>query len=170
MAVREILLLGNPKLYELSQPITEGELATVRHTVEDLHDTMMAFKERHGRGRAIAAPQIGVMKRLVYMHIDDPHVFINPVLVNRSEEMIELWDDCMSFPDIVVRVRRHRACTIVYKDMDWHEQRLELHGDLSELLQHEVDHLDGILAVQRAIDDRSIAMANQILPRGGRLG
>jgi peptide deformylase len=169
VAVREILLLGNPKLYELSESIVESELDLVRDAVEDLNDTMMAFKAQYGRGRAIAAPQIGVMKRLVYMHIDHPHVFINPVLVDKSSEMIELWDDCMSFPDIVVLVRRHRTCTVVYRDMDWREQRLELRDDLSELLQHEVDHLDGVLAVQRAIDDRSIAMANQILRRGGGL-
>ena len=165
MAIREILLLGNPKLYQLSEPVRETDLEDLRAVVVDLHDTMMDFKKRHGRGRAIAAPQIGVMKRLVYMHIDKPVVFFNPVLDKESEQMIELWDDCMSFPELVVRVRRHRSCRVTYRDQDWTERQMSLEGDLSELLQHEVDHLDGILAVQRAIDDRSFALMREIQSR-----
>lgn len=162
MAIKRILKLGNPMLYERSQPIVAGEVASLAGLIEDLHDTMLDFRARYGRGRAIAAPQIGVLKRLVYMHIDRPKVFINPVLGEQSPELIELWDDCMSFPDIVVRVRRHRQCVMTYRDVKWRQRRLDLVNDLSELLQHEVDHLDGVLAVQRAIDDRSFAMASEI--------
>jgi peptide deformylase len=79
MAIREILLLGNPKLYEISLPLGKYELDTVAGLVEDLHDTLLDFRRRYGAGRAIAAPQIGVMKRLIYMHIDRPVAFINPV-------------------------------------------------------------------------------------------
>ena len=75
--------------------------------------------------------------------------------------MFELWDDCMSFPDLVVRVRRHRSCRICYRDLDWIEREWQLEGDLSELLQHETDHLDGILAVSRAIDGASFALRSQ---------
>jgi peptide deformylase len=162
MAAREILLLGNPRLHEVCEPVRRDELDDMRGVVADLHDTMMAFRERYGVGRAIAAPQIGVMKRLVYMHIDgESTVFINPQLFDLSDEMIELWDDCMSFPDLLVRVRRHRACRIRFRGLEWTEKELALEADLSELLQHECDHLDGILAVARAIDAQSFALRSQ---------
>jgi len=161
MPVRDILLLGNPKLYETCAPVEPIELESLKPVITDLHDTMMDFRKRYNRGRAIAAPQIGVMKRLIYMHIDKPVVFINPVFKDNSDEMITVWDDCMSFPDLLVKVRRHKSCTIVYKDMDFKERQMRLVDDLSELLQHEVDHLDGILAVSRAIDPHSFALESQ---------
>jgi len=101
------------------------------------------------------------MKRLIYMYIDGPTVFMNPQLVDKSQEMMTVWDDCMSFPDLLVRVKRHQTCTIRYFDLDWQEQQMLLEDDLSELLQHEYDHLDGILAVSRAIDRQSFAFKSQ---------
>lgn len=159
--VKEILLLGNPKLYESSQPVKQSELVGLKEAVNDLHDTMIDFREQYGAGRAIAAPQIGVMKRLLYMFIDKPVVFINPELRDMSSEMMTVWDDCMCFPELLVKVERHKTCTIVYRDMDWNQREMFLEGDLSELLQHEYDHLDGILAVSRAMDEHSFALRSQ---------
>ena len=161
MTVREILKLGNPLLYRVSEDVEESELQDIRGVVQDLHDTMMDFRQRYGVGRAIAAPQIGVMKRIVYMHIDFPVVFLNPVLKNKSEEMIDLWDDCMCFPDLLVRVQRHMSCTIEYLDLEWKQQSMDLEDDLSELLQHEYDHLEGILATMKALDEKSFASTTQ---------
>jgi peptide deformylase len=161
LAVRDILQLGNSRLYEVSEPVLQSELDAMQSVVADLHDTMMDFRQRYGAGRAIAAPQIGVKKRLIYMHIDKPTVFINPVLDDKSEEMIEVWDDCMCFPNLLVRVRRHKTCLITYRDLEWNECALPLTDDLSELLQHEYDHLDGVLAVSRAIDERAFALRNE---------
>lgn len=152
---RTILLLGDPALYEVSEPVTEEELPQLRGVVEDLHDTLMAFRRKYHAGRAIAAPQIGVRKRLLYMCIDHPVVFLNPVLEPLGTETMEVMDDCMSFPGLLVKVRRARRCRIRYRDMDWNQQEMVLEGDLSELLQHEYDHLDGILATMRAMDSRS---------------
>ena len=162
MAVKEILLLGNPKLYNVSVPVAQDQLDHIKPVVKDLHDTMMDFRNNYGVGRAIAAPQIDVMQRLIYMYIDKPVVFINPELDQKSDEMITVWDDCMCFPDLLVQVQRHKTCRIIYRDMDWCEQKMYLQDDLSELLQHEYDHLDGILAVSRAIDSRSFALRNQL--------
>jgi peptide deformylase len=161
MAVREILKLGNPRLYETSTPVERAEVPAFQPVVRDLHDTIMDFRERYGAGRAIAAPQIGVMKRLVYMHISEPVVFFNPVIELQSDAMMQVWDDCMCFPDLLVKVLRYRTCRITYRDLDWNEQTMRLEGDLSELLQHEVDHLDGILAVSLAVDARSFALRSQ---------
>jgi peptide deformylase len=163
MSVKPILLLGNPRLYDISEAVLQEELNPMREVVSDLHDTLMDFREQYGVGRAIAAPQIGVMKRLIYMSIDGQStVFINPALENKSKEMIEVWDDCMCFPDLLVRVKRHRSSRIVYGDLSWRKREMDLDGDLSELLQHEYDHLDGILAVSRAIDGRSFALRSQL--------
>ena len=162
MAVKEILLLGNPLLYETSLPINSEELDEIEVIVQDLHDTMMAFRAKYGVGRAISAPQIGIMKRLIYMNIDHPVVIINPTLVDLSEEMITLWDDCMCFPDFLVRVSRHKRIKVLFRDLQWAEQSLELEGDLSELLQHEYDHLDGILAFSRAIDHHSYSLRSAL--------
>jgi len=161
MAVRDVLLLGNPKLYEICEPIERKEVDNLPSIVQDLHDTLIDFKKRYGTGRAIAAPQIGMIKRMIYMYINEPKVFINPVLTQKSKERMVVWDDCMCFPDLLVKVKRHQRCGITYKDMEWKEQTMILEGDLSELLQHECDHLDGILAVSRAIDKFSFALRNQ---------
>jgi peptide deformylase len=161
MTIRDILLLGNPKLYEVSEPVQEEDLKELPAVVSDLHDTLLEFRRKYGAGRAIAACQIGFAKRLIYMFIDRPVVFVNPSLENRSDEMMEVWDDCMCFPDLLVKVLRHRRCAIRFRDMGFREQTMRLEGDLSELLQHEYDHLDGILAVSRAIDGYSFALRSQ---------
>ena len=156
--VQKILLLGDPKLYEISTPVEREELPSLRGTIDDLFDTLVDFRARHGLGRAIAAPQIGVARRLIVMKIDKPFVFLNPTLTFPDEEMMEVLDDCMSFPGLFVRVMRHRRALLRYRDEHWEEKELSLEGDLSELLQHGYDHLDGILATMRAIDNRSFVM------------
>jgi len=161
MEKSKILLLGDPRLYEISQEIKKEECKDIALIVKDMHDAMMSFRAKYNRGRAIAAPQIGAMKRLLYMHIDRPVIFINPEFTWKSPELIELWDDCMSFPDLLVKVKRHASCKLKFRDLDWQEHVWDLSGDLSELLQHEYDHLDGILAVMRAIDEKSFALHSQ---------
>ena len=170
MAERDILLLGNPRLYQVSQPVTPADVPGLLPVVEDLRDTLLAFRRRWGVGRAIAAPQIGIARRLVYVHLEgtpsahlapQPMALFNPVFVWRSPETMTLWDDCMSFPELLVRVRRHRACRLEYRDSDWRPHVWELEGELSELLQHECDHLDGVLAVSLALDGRSFAWRSQ---------
>lgn len=155
MSVRKILLLGNEELYKVSEMVKEQDLKEIKKVIEDLHDTLMDFRERYKAGRAIAAPQIGYFKRIIYMNIDKAVALINPKIEYIDDEMMEVWDDCMSFPELLVKVKRHKKCKIHYKDLEWKDNVLKLEGDLSELLQHEYDHLDGILAVQRAIDNKS---------------
>jgi len=136
----------------VSTEVEYADLDLVRNWAKDLDGIILQFRAHYGAGRAVAAPQVGIFKRLICMHIDAPVVIINPELSNMSAEMLELWDDCMCFPSLLVRVRRHRHCTLHFRDLEWNEHTWDLSDDLSELLQHEVDHLDGILATQRAID------------------
>lgn len=162
MAIREILKLGNKALYEISREVSFDEMDYVRGVIQDLHDTMMEFRRQYGVGRAIAAPQIGEKIRVLYMNIGEPLPFINPRLVFEEDEMMEVWDDCMCFPNLLVKVMRYKKCRIEYRDVHWNEQSMTLRDDLSELLQHEYDHLDGILAVARAIDGQSFAFRGEI--------
>lgn len=154
--IREILKLGDPKLYVTSTEYQKEHLKEIEETIRDLHDTIMEYKRIYGSGRAIAAPQIGVQKRLLYMYIDKPVVLINPVLTFSSDEMMTVIDDCMSFPGLLVKVKRHKECIVDYFDLNWNRKQMRLTGDLAELVQHEYDHLDGILATMRAVDEKSL--------------
>ena len=153
--LQDILLLGDPRLYEQCEPVKQEELPELAPIVNGMANVILEFRAKYGAGRAIAAPQVGVMKRLVVMNIDQPIAFYNPELFDFSEEKMEMWDDCMSFPNLLVRLQRHRQCKMRFRDQNWQEQIWNLEDDLSELLQHECDHLDGILATMRALDDRS---------------
>ncbi len=153
--LKDLLLLGNPKLYEVSEPVLKSELPLVEEWVADLHNVMKEIRARYKFGRAIAAPQLGIMKRVIYMNIDKPVVFINPEFTYLSDEQFEVWDDCMCFPSLFVKVMRHKELTVKYLDENWQQQEWKMKDDLAELLQHEYDHLEGILCTMRAIDDKS---------------
>lgn len=156
MGVKEILLLGNENLYEICKEVSKDEIDKAKQIVKDLHDTMMNFKGKYGFGRAIAAPQINELFRIIYINFDDNSItLINPRLEFIDDEKFKMWDDCMSYPGLEVRLYRYKKCKIYYKDLEWNDCILESTDDLSELIQHEYDHLDGILAVQRAIDNKS---------------
>jgi peptide deformylase len=161
MPVKPMLLLGHPDLYKISEEVKKSELESIKLVVTDLHDTLIDFRKRHNKGRAIAAPQISVHKRIVYTYLDEPRTYINPTIYNKSRKIVTIWDDCMSFPEIIVKVNRHDSIRINYRDLDWREHDESLQGDTAHLLQHEVDHLDGILAIKRAVDHKSFALASQ---------
>jgi peptide deformylase len=166
MAVREILLLGNPLLWQPSQAVAEAQAAETRAIVADLADTLADFRLRNGFGRAIAAPQIGAQRRILFVNMrdgSDPFALINPVITRASAEQFELWDDCFSLPNLLVRVRRHVEIDVRFLDQRGAERSLTATNDLSELLQHEIDHLDGILATDRAIDSRSLALRSEVM-------
>ena len=155
---REILLLGDPRLYEVSEEVKYEEIERFRPVSTDMFDCIRGIRRDYGFGRAIAAPQIGIKKRLICMLTDRPYVIINPSLEFIGDEKMEVMDDCMSFPNLLVRVQRYRHCILRYRDEYWQEQEMPMDDDMSELIQHEYDHLDGILATMRAIDNRSFVM------------
>jgi peptide deformylase len=154
MAVKEILLLGNPVLRTPSARVRHFATPRLRRTVKDLSDTLADFRRRRGFGRGIAAPQIGVQERVIYLEEAGP--LVNPRITRRSRQMMTLWDDCFSFPDLLVKVQRHLRVSVEYHDKTGRKRTLAAEGGLSELLQHEIDHLDGILAVDRALDPACI--------------
>ena len=155
---REILLLGDPRLYEIAEEVEKEELESLKPVFTDMFDCIKGIRRDYGFGRAIAAPQIGVGKRLICILTDRPYVIINPALEFLGDDTMELMDDCMSFPNLLVRVRRYRHCILHYRDENWLEQTMRIDDDMAELIQHEYDHLDGILATMRAIDNKSFVM------------
>jgi peptide deformylase len=159
MPAKSILELGNPLLWEKSSPVADPRSDETRLIVRDLSDTLAAFRRERGFGRGIAAPQIGVLQRVIFIRMPDGFCgpLVNPKIVGASDRHMELWDDCFSFPDLMVRVRRSEEIRVRYQDESGAEHELEAAGDLSELLQHEIDHLDGILATDRAIHPRAFA-------------
>ncbi len=154
-SLNDLLLLGDPRLYQTCEPVNETDLPHVAGWVADLHDVMNAVRARYNFGRGIAAPQLGIMKRVVYLNLDRPIVLLNPELTDHSDELFELWDDCMCFPNLLVRVKRHAQVTVRYRDEHWQPQVWRVHDATSELLQHECDHLDGVLCTMRALDQHS---------------
>jgi peptide deformylase len=151
----DILKLGDPRLYQKCVPVEKSELASVKDWVRDLHEAMEDIRDKYGFGRGIAAPQLGIMKRLFYLQLDKPYIIINPELHGLSEDMFTMWDDCMSFPNLLVKVRRHQSLTLKYLDENWQPHSWQVDGAVSELIQHEFDHLEGILCTMSTIDSQS---------------
>ncbi|MXN64102.1 peptide deformylase [Stappia sp. GBMRC 2046] len=157
--IASILRFGDPRLKEVCEPVSRQSIETeLAAEAEQLLRTVHAFRARYGWGRAIAAPQVGIMKRMIAMVLDGrEHVLINPTMTWASEARAEVWDDCMSLPEIAVRVQRHYSVTVRFRRLDGREEAFEKADfSLSELLQHELDHLDGILMTDRMRPTSSI--------------
>ncbi len=154
MAARRILQLGDPLLRSVSLPVAPR---TAGEVLRDLEDTLAEFRRTHGFGRAISAIQIGAAARVIFMHVDGVrYELINPEFTWRSPDFFELWDDCFSFPDLMVRLQRHTGVWLTHENRDGSTAIIEAAGALAELIQHEMDHLDGVLAVDRALDRNSL--------------
>src|SRR5689334_24685780 len=109
MPQRDILQLGNPLLWQPSARATDIAANQTQALIRDLSDTLAGFRERTGFGRGIAAPQIGALQRIIFIRMQPAgftSALVNPEIVWSSPERMELWDDCFSFPDLMVRVSR----------------------------------------------------------------
>jgi len=157
-----VLILGNPILRETSQWITDFENKT---DFIELKKELEEFRRINGFGRGIAGIQIGIKKRIIALNFGEgPFVIVNPKIVYRSSELFTMWDDCMSFPDLLVRVERSKTINIRYQDEDGNNREWnDIEQATAELLQHEMDHLDGILAIDRAIKKTDIIYRSEYL-------
>lgn len=162
MALKEVLMLGNPELRQESRPIRQFDQDLAR-IIKDLKDTLLHLQEEKEIGRALAAPQIGYKKKVVYANLlEEEIIMINPEIVWYSEEEFEVWDSCFSF-DIAffVKVKRSREIIVQYQNAAGAEVERTFSGDLSELFQHEIDHLLGRLATDLLIDNEGIMMRSE---------
>ncbi len=169
MAVRTVLQLGDPGLREIAARVADPTAPEIRALVQDLADTLAHWRASTGYGRGIAAPQIGAAKRVIFLQLSgaEPWPLVNPEITWRSEEKIVVWDACLSFLSIFMQVQRHREITLRYQNLrgEWQEVHASEQRDLSELLQHEIDHLDGILAIDRITDMRTMCTREEFEKR-----
>ena len=165
MPVREIAKLGNPILRKKCRRVDNPKSTETQNIVRDLFDTLADFKHAHGFGRGIAAPQIGKALRIIVVNVDEPVAMINPRIVESSQTMMTLWDDCFSFPELMVKLRRHKSIEVTYTDLEGHRQRINVTEKMSELLQHEIDHLDGVLSIDRALSSEAIILTSEYKKR-----
>lgn len=164
MPVQRIRQLGDPILRERSAAVSSVEAA--QPVLADLRDTLHEFQRANKFGRGISAVQIGELVRLIYMEVDGTtYCLHNPEFEMLSAEQFEMWDDCFSFPHLMVRLLRSEHCRIRYQDEQGVFRTLEASGPLSELIQHEMDHLDGVLAIDRALDRDSFCTREEYLRR-----
>ena len=178
MTIHRIRLLGDPILRARCEPITKPGSTAVRVIIDDLRETLRDFRGRHGYGRGIAAPQIGAPVRIIYLEFtdaedDDGLVLINPEVVDIGNEDFTVCDDCFSFPNMLVRVQRAFRVRVRYQDTKGAAHERDFEGGEAELIQHELDHLDGVLAVDRphGLDPFCLKQEwNRLHSREGRYG
>jgi peptide deformylase len=153
-----ILTLGDPRLRVVCRPVQDVAAPEFLREKARLKAALDAFRAERGFGRGIAAPQIGIPRRFIAVNLGQgTQALINPAITWRSPETFTLWDDCMCFPDLLVKVRRHLSISVAFVNEQGQPQLWEQVGQAaSELLQHELDHLDGVLATDLALDSRSL--------------
>ena len=168
MAIRPILIAPDPRLKAVSAPVETVD-AEIRKLVEDMADSMYAAE-----GIGLAAVQIGVAKRVIVMDLDqkdgkkDWRVFINPKITRASEEMATFEEGCLSVPEIWDDVERPARIKAEYLDLDGKTVEIEADGMLATCLQHEMDHLEGVLFIdhfsrlKRSIALRKLAKAKKL--------
>ena len=169
MPLKPILQLGNPILRKKSLPVASPNSPEIAALIQDLADTLAHWRATTGYGRGIAAPQLGVLQRVIFLQLpgEKPWPFINPEIIERSREKIIVWDACLSFLSIFMQVERNREITVRYQDEAGAPREFRAGDDrnLSELLQHEIDHLEGILAVDRIVDTKSLCTREEFETR-----
>src|SRR5215467_8075636 len=169
MPIRPILQLGDPLLRQKCSRVSNPASRQTRELVADLADTLAHWRAATGYGRGIAAPQLGVLERVIFLQLPQarPWPLVNPKIIARSRQKIVVWDACLSFLSIFMQVERHREITVRYQTMEGEtvEVKAGAARDLSELLQHEIDHLDGVLAIDRVTDVKTIVTREEFEKR-----
>jgi len=175
MAIRPVLRMGDPRLLRLSDRVLEYDTPELHALLADMHDTMASLD-----GAGLAAPQIGASWRVVIFGTDAPNprypdaeivprtVLINPELTPLGTQMEDGWEGCLSVPGMRGLVSRYRQ--LRYRGVDQHGRTIDrqVSGFHARVVQHEVDHLDGILYPMRMTDLSQFGFAEELFP-GQRL-
>jgi peptide deformylase len=175
MAIRPVLRMGHPLLQQVAVPVERYGTAELRELVADMDDTMRALN-----GAGIAAPQIGVSLRVVIFEVTrNPRypqaapvpytVLINPELELLGDERDEAWEGCLSVPGLRGVVARHTSLRYRGYDLGGRSIDRTVTGFHARVVQHEVDHLDGILYPMRVADMRRFGFEDELFPDHGAL-
>lgn len=179
MAVRRILNMGHPLLREVARPLTREEIGgeALRRLVDDMVDTLRDYG-----GVGLAAPQVGESVRLAIIEVAGAptrygdlspmplSVFINPVVEVLDRATAGYWEGCLSVPGLRGFVERPQHVRIRYTDLLGEARELELRGFPATVFQHEFDHLDGRLYVDRLADTRLLAFEREFERYHGSIG
>ena len=147
MAVRDILILPDKRLRLVSKPVAKID-ASAKKLVQDMFETMYAAP-----GIGLAAIQVGEARRIITMDLakkdeeKQPQVFINPEIVSKSKELSTHEEGCLSIPEYYEEVERPATVRVRYLDLDGKQHEVEATGLLATCIQHEIDHLDGVLFI-----------------------
>jgi len=147
MTIKKILIEPNKLLRQVSK-LVENVGDQERTLMDDMLDTMYAAP-----GIGLAAIQIGVPKRIIVMDISrdenkkEPRYFVNPIVKNKNEEKVKYEEGCLSVPDQFAEIERPNTCEVEYLDYNGKKQLLKADGLLATCIQHEIDHLEGILFI-----------------------
>lgn len=160
MAILRIARMGNPILQQKAAPVADPTAREIRQLAADMQETVEAVN-----ASGLAAPQVFVSKRLVVYRIRasripqgslleprDWTVMVNPVIRPKADAKASVWEGCLSLPGLHGKVPRFKEVTIGYQDLEGRTHSHDAHGDWAAILQHECDHLDGILYPQRMTD------------------
>jgi peptide deformylase len=175
MAIRPVLRMGHPLLHQVASPVERFGTAGLRELVRDMDDTMRSLD-----GAGIAAPQIGVSLRVVIFEVTAnpryPHaeavpytVLVNPVLEPLGAEQEDGWEGCLSVPGLRGLVPRYRQLRYRGFDLEGRPIDRTVAGFHARVVQHEVDHLDGILYPMRITDLRNLGFEDVLFPNAREL-
>lgn len=172
MTIRKVLRAGHPTLRTENEPYPESEVGSPEfdRLVDDLLETMHDYD-----GVGLAAPQVQESLRVLvyeiretdrYEDVDEPvgpTVMVNPEIVELSGDAVEDWEGCLSYPDLRGRVPRHESVRVRYLDRSAEERTRQFEGFEARVLQHEIDHLNGRLFVERMEDLESLCFYEEYL-------
>jgi len=170
MARRNVIRMGHPLLRELAQPLTKEEILSSQDLIQDLFDTMAEEK-----GIGIAAPQIGISLQVAIIELpkenprypdveeSDTFVIFNPKITVLDATTQGYWEGCLSVPGLRGYVERPRKIYIEYLDQEANSQKIELEGFLATVFQHELDHLFGILYIDRVTDKTKLSFIEEFV-------
>lgn len=160
----EILHLGQELLRQKSLPVEEVN-DDLRATIQAMFDTML-----ESEGVGLAAPQVGILQRFFVVIADDdvPRVFINPQIIATSSEMCEYEEGCLSIPNVYEKITRPAKITIQALNEQGRPFTLEAEGFLARVIQHEYDHLEGVLYIDRGDQDFKEKIVQQFQRRAAR--
>jgi peptide deformylase len=170
MAIREILQMGDPLLYKRSEEITEFDTPEIQGLIKDMFDTMA-----DSDGAGLAAPQIGVLQRLVIFSVEsNPRypdaeivprtILINPVIEALDDERESGWEGCLSIPGMRGVVSRPSYIRYSGYNEKGEKYSREVRGFHARVVQHECDHLDGVLYPMRVQDIRQFGYETALFP------
>ena len=147
MGIKTILTEPDKLLRQVSKPVEKVE-DLERELMKDMLDTMYTAK-----GIGLAAIQIGVPKRIIVLDISkeenkkNPMYFVNPIIINKNDEKVTYEEGCLSVPNQFAEIDRPSKCEVEYLDYNGNKQNLKAEGLLATCIQHEMDHLEGILFI-----------------------